>query len=44
MLDELTELMDTAIYKEIASQSFYLAAQNHAEDPVPVEMITPELF
>ena len=33
MPDELTELLDTAIYKEIASQAFYLAGQNKTEDP-----------
>ena len=33
MTDELTELLDTAIYKEIASQAFYIAGQNKTEDP-----------
>jgi rubrerythrin len=33
MLDELTELLDTAIYKEIASQAFYIAGQSRTEDP-----------
>jgi rubrerythrin len=33
MLDELTELLDTAIYKEIASQAFYVAGQSVTEDP-----------
>ncbi|MFC1938995.1 ferritin family protein [Chloroflexota bacterium] len=33
MLDELTELLDTAIYKEIASQAFYIAGQDKTEDP-----------
>ena len=33
MSDELTELLDTAIYKEIASQAFYLAGQSKTEDP-----------
>jgi len=33
MPDELDELMDTAIYKEIASQAFYIAGQNKTEDP-----------
>ena len=32
MLDELTELLDTAIYKEIASQAFYIAGQRTTED------------
>jgi rubrerythrin len=31
--DELAELLDTAIYKEIASQAFYIAGQNKTEDP-----------
>ena len=33
MADELTELLDTAIYKEIAAQVFYIAGQNKTEDP-----------
>ncbi len=33
MSDELTELLDTAIYKEIASQAFYSAGQSRTEDP-----------
>ncbi|MFC2024529.1 ferritin family protein [Chloroflexota bacterium] len=33
MRDELTELMDTAIYREIASQAFYIAGQNKTDDP-----------
>ncbi len=33
MSDELTELLDTAIYKEVASQAFYLAGQSKTEDP-----------
>ena len=32
MVDELAELLDIAIYKEIASQVFYIAAQNKTED------------
>ncbi len=32
-LDELTELLDTAIYKEIASQAVYQAAQSKTQDP-----------
>jgi len=32
MVDELTELLDTAIYKEISSQAFYIAGQNKTED------------
>ena len=33
MPDELVELLDTAIYKEIASQAFYIAGQNKTQDP-----------
>ena len=33
MRDELTELLDTAIYKEIASQAFYIAGQDKTDDP-----------
>ena len=33
MLDELTDLLDTAQYKEIASQALYTAAQDKTEDP-----------
>ena len=32
MSDELTELLDTAIYKEIASQAFYIAGQKTTMD------------
>ncbi len=32
MSDELTELLDTAIYKEIASQAFYTAGQRTTQD------------
>ena len=31
MADELTELLDTAIYREIASQAFYIAGQSRTE-------------
>ena len=31
--EELNELLDTAIYKEIASQAFYIAGQSTTEDP-----------
>ena len=34
MPDELVELLDSAIYKEIASQAVYEAAQKKTEDPV----------
>jgi len=33
MTDELAELLDTAIYKEIVSQAFYIAGQDKTEDP-----------
>jgi len=33
MPDELAELLDTAIYKEIASQAVYIAGQSKTEDP-----------
>ncbi len=33
MPDELVELLDTAIYKEIASQAFYIAGQSKTQDP-----------
>ncbi len=33
MSDELTELLDEAMYKEIASQAFYIAGQNKTQDP-----------
>jgi rubrerythrin len=32
MSDELTELLDAAIYKEIASQAFYIGAQRKTQD------------
>jgi rubrerythrin len=33
MRDEPTELLDTAIYKEIASQAYYIAGQDKTDDP-----------
>ena len=33
MPDELAELLDTAIYKEIAAQAFYIAGQEKTQDP-----------
>ena len=33
MPGELAELLDTAIYKEIASQAFYIAGQDKTDDP-----------
>ena len=32
MSNELTELLEMAMYKEIASEAFYLAAQNNTDD------------
>lgn len=32
MPDELTDLLDTAIYKEIASQAFYIAGEKKTQD------------
>src|SRR3989304_174087 len=33
MRDELADLLDTAIYKEVATQAFYIAGQAQTEDP-----------
>ncbi len=33
MSDELTDLLDAAMYKEIASQAFYIAGQSKTQDP-----------
>jgi rubrerythrin len=33
MQDELTELLEAAMYKEIASEAFYTAGQNNTNDP-----------
>jgi len=33
MRDELTELLNTAIYKEIASEAFYIAGKKKTQDP-----------
>lgn len=33
MQDELTELLELAMYKEIAAEAFYAAGQNNTEDP-----------
>lgn len=33
MPDEMTEILDTAIYKEIASEAVYTAAQEKTQDP-----------
>jgi rubrerythrin len=39
MPDELAELLDTAIYKEIASQAVYEAAQARTEDPAAKSLL-----
>jgi rubrerythrin len=33
MSDELTEVLETALYKEIAAEAFYSAGQNNTTDP-----------
>ena len=33
MQDELSELLEAAMYKEVASQAFYIAGQNNTDDP-----------
>ena len=40
MQDEFAELLDTAIYKEIASQAFYAAGQNQTQDPGAKALMT----
>lgn len=39
MPDELTEVLDSAIYKEITSQAVYEAAQSKTEDPGAKELL-----
>jgi len=39
MPDELSEVLDTAIYKEIASQAVYEAAQQKTDDPGARELL-----
>ncbi|MBU2536733.1 MAG: ferritin family protein [Chloroflexota bacterium] len=39
MPDELSEVLDTAIYKEIASQAMYEAAQRKTDDPGAKELL-----
>lgn len=39
MRDELSEVLDTAIYKEIASQAMYEAAQRKTDDPGAKELL-----
>jgi len=37
--DELTQMLDTAIYKEIASQALYIAAQSQTQDPAAIVLM-----
>ena len=39
MPDELSEVLDTAMYKEIASQAMYEAAQRKTDDPGAKELL-----
>jgi len=39
MPDELNEVLDTAIYKEIASQAVYEAAQQKTDDPAAEKLL-----
>ena len=39
MSDELTDLLDTAIYKEIASQAVYEVAQKKTDDPAARDLL-----
>lgn len=39
MQDELSELLQTAMYKEIASQAFYIAGQDRTDDPGAKELM-----
>ena len=39
MPDELAELLDTATYREIASQAFYIAGQDKTQDPGARELM-----
>ena len=39
MTDELSEVLDSAIYKEIASQAVYEAAQQKTDDPGAKELL-----
>ncbi len=39
MGDELSELIDTAMYKESAAQAFYIAAQKKSDDPGAVSLM-----
>jgi rubrerythrin len=39
MADELTELLDTAMDKEIVSQAFYIAGQKKTQDPGAIRLM-----
>ena len=39
LVDELTNLLDSAIYKEITSQATYVAAQSRTQDPGAKELL-----
>ena len=39
MKDEFSELLETAMYKEVASQAFYIAAQQKTDDPGAKELM-----
>lgn len=39
MEDELTQMLDTAIYKEITSQALYIAAQSQTQDPAAIVLM-----
>lgn len=38
-MDELSEVLDTAIYREVASQAMYEAAQRKTDDPAAVKLL-----
>jgi rubrerythrin len=39
MPDELSDVLDTAIYKEVASQAMYEAAQRKTDDPAAMKLL-----
>ncbi len=40
MIDELTELLDIAMDREIVSQAFYIAGQKKTQDPGAIQLMT----
>ncbi len=40
MIDELTQILDIAIDRELASQAFYIAGQKKTEDPGAIQLMT----